>query len=253
MTVIEAVAELLTVLQEKQLLQTGDATLRTRILQSVLDAVDCHGRLLAPTQEPDGTRRTSEMGSIGRTRTVGGVFRYVELLAIAEGTAADLRLSLADVTFGHYEGIILDLRSSAGTELKSAHQAVDVLAGSEVPLVVLIGRGTAGAAEVLADLSKQKCRATRLGQETSGFPFAQQATTLKSGEVLLTPQVRVDLGTGDWKPSPVRPDVWVGPGPASRPTSTSSRTAAYGSDDDECLQKAVDLLTVICALDKKHF
>ena len=130
-TVIEAVAELLTVLQEKQLLQTGDATLRTRILQSVLDAVDCHGRLLAPTQEPDGTRRTSEMGSIGRTRTVGGVFRYVELLAIAEGTAADLRLSLADVTFGHYEGIILDLRSSAGTELKSAHQAVDVLAGSE--------------------------------------------------------------------------------------------------------------------------
>ncbi len=258
-TVSEAVSELLTVLHERQLLPATDSALRESMLKAILESLDCNAVLRA---EPGGAaqsggsgRAAAECTTIGRAETVGGLFRYIQVLEVADQTPFDVGKALAEIKYGHYEGIIVDLRHTAGDAAEAARKAADAFATCELPVVTLVNSETVGTAEMLVALIRQRCGALAVGQATRGYPFPRESATLSSGEVVMLPRVAGVKSDGYWEPTPIKPDLPVS---QSLPREWLRRAHAEpgpdaGDGKDLCLRRAADLLTTINALEDKHF
>lgn len=252
-TVSETVSELLKLLNEKRLLATDDVHLRRALIKAIIDAVDCNAVLA--TDDGAEAPTAAEGGTVGATATVGGIFRYVQLISMGDAAAGELAGELGDIEYGHYEGVIVDLRYTGGDSIAGARKATEALVDSELPVVVLINRETVAAAEVFAALTQRKCQATVVGEPSRGYPFPWHRAELTSGEVLLLPQVAGAPDEGCWKPTPLQPDVLVKDQLSRQSLRASSTEPEVGTqiDKDACLRKAIDLLKVITALGSRHF
>jgi len=250
-TVTEAVAELLRLLRDRNLLAADDAELRRALIKAVIEAADCNA-MLAVDDGGDAAASTVD-ATVGMTATVGGMFRYVQLTAVDERAAEDLAAELGDIQYGHYEGVIVDLRYTGGDSVSSARKATETLASSELPVVVLINRETVAAAEVLAALTQRQCKATVVGEPSRGFPFPWHRVKLASGEIILLPKVEQTPAEGHWRPTPLQPDVLVNEQPSRQSLRTASLIPGAGFNGDACLRQAIDLLKAITALGSKHF
>jgi len=256
-SIAESVAELLQILQQRQMLPAdADADARRKVLQAVVEAVDCSARVVSPEDgEASPQDAPDDAEALGKTTTVGGLFAYIQVLGVTAGAAADVSDFLGDVKYGHYEGLVVDLRDARGGNAEAAHNVAPVVAKTKLPVVVLVNGETQGPAEVLAALLRQNCDATTIGQPTRGRPFAWRPTPLKCGDVLLLPPVDGKTTGADRRPARIRPDLTV-----EQPKSgkdAQDKAASEAPDDpttrDLCLRKAVDLLTAIRALEQKHF
>ena len=146
----------------------------------------------------------------GRVEEVDGLeLGYVRMLSFSEGAHGDLAAAVSRVEDEGARGIVLDLRGNPGglldeavrsaslflpegevvvrTESRSQGDSVYETAGdpiSDLPLAVLIDRGTASAAEILAAALADNAEAPVVGTRSFGKGVFQQEEPLSNGGAL---------------------------------------------------------------------
>ena len=155
-------------------------------------------------------------------RTEQGKIGVIKVNSLAEGEAADVKTRLQELQKQGAQKIVLDLRSVAGGSLeegvkvanffiKDGTLAQTVGRGNkplksftadpkavlfEGPTAVLIDRGTAAAAEVVAAAFAEHKRGDVIGVKSFGAGAEQQLFTLRAGDGLLLTTVKWASSTG---------------------------------------------------------
>ena len=160
---------------------------------------------------------------------------YIELQQFTEQTVVDLRDELRRIESGGYRGLILDLRRNPGGGLDATVQVADMFLdrgvvltqvdregretvfeakvggeATEIPVVLLVGPGSASGSEVLAGALRDHDRAVLIGEKTFGKGSVNHLRELSDGGALyvtiarwLTPSGELIEGVG------LLPDVEV--------------------------------------------
>ena len=155
-------------------------------------------------------------------RTEPGKIGVIKVNSLAEGEAADVKARLQELLKQGAQKIVLDLRSVAGGSLeegikvanlfiKEGNLAQTVGRGNkplksftadpkavlfEGPTAVLIDRGTAASAEVVAAAFAEHKRGDVVGVKSFGAGAEQQLFTLRGGDGLLLTTVKWASSTG---------------------------------------------------------
>jgi carboxyl-terminal processing protease len=146
---------------------------------------------------------------------------YVAVRTLSQGTAQLLGETLGRLERVGASGLVLDLRGNPGglldqavavsslflgegvvVSIEGAHEPQRVFAAepsgraSTLPLVVLVDRETASAAEVVAGALKDNGRATVVGENTFGKALVQSIEPLPNGAALMLTTARYLTPTG---------------------------------------------------------
>jgi carboxyl-terminal processing protease len=194
------------------------------------------------------------------SRMEAGKIGVVRVNSLAEGEAAHVQKRVQDLQKQGAQKFVLDLRNVAGGSLaegvkvanffiKSGTLAQTVGRGSktlqtlaadpkqtifEGPVVVLIDRGTAGAAEVVASAFVENKRGEVVGEKSFGAGAEQKLFPLRNGDGLL-------LTTVKWASSKGKPFLGAGVQPSvevKRPELAEAvdPEELTGNDDDPVVQ-----------------
>jgi carboxyl-terminal processing protease len=182
----------------------------------------------------------------------GTAVGYLALTQFTTKTPEEVDAALARLQEQGMRGLLLDLRDNPGGELRAAVKVaehfvprgpvvyIDYRTGKDetytvsgnklnLPLVVLVNRASASAAEILAGAIKDTGSGILVGEKTFGKGVVQELFRLDNGAGLkLTTARYLTPGKHDINKKGIEPDVPVAPG--------------TGSDDVQ-LQKAVEILT----------
>ena len=170
--------------------------------------------------------------------------RRVGLLRIdsfSEGTAPLVAKAVHRFEREHANDLVLDLRGNPGglldqavatasvfldsgvvTSLSGAHEPAHVYRASSrtatrLPLIVLVDRGSASAAEVVAAALHDNARAMLIGDRTFGKGLVQAVQPLGAGAALkLTVASYLTPGGADLSRGGIRPDLWAPDNPSTR-------------------------------------
>ena len=160
------------------------------------------------------------------------------------------------------KGIILDLRNSQGYNYRNIEKTVSILLPPEklellgivpgkrskrrFPIAVLGNKKTLGAPEVLISILLQTESAVFFGTETAGHPFPAKKYMLKSGGLLLIPQIPEKLTM-----IPVRSVTPSIKSPVNaRVSAEVLKKNPADALKDTCIRKAVDLIVCVAALNR---
>ncbi len=153
---------------------------------------------------------------------------YIELQQFTEQTVVDLRSELNRIKSQGYRGMILDLRRNPGGGLDSTVEVADMFLdggvvltqvdregqqttfearpggeATDLPVVILVGPGSASGAEVLAGALRDNNRAVLIGEKTFGKGSVNHLRELSDGGALyvtiarwLTPSGELIEGVG---------------------------------------------------------
>jgi carboxyl-terminal processing protease len=191
-----------------------------------------------------------------RTETVRGhKLGYVRMLSFSDGVHAQLARAVRKVEGEGAEGIVLDLRGNPGglldeavlsagiflpegevvvtTKSRTQGESVHETSGGnlpEVPIVVLIDRNTASAAEILAAALADDSGATVVGTRSYGKGVFQEEESLSNGGALklTVGEFFTPAGVNLARSKGVHPDVHAGDNPETKV--------------DEAKQRALDVL-----------
>ena len=165
----------------------------------------------------------------------------VRLTSFTDGSSGELRLQVQKVLRAGAQALILDLRGNGGglldeavkvasifipdgtivsTDGRSQPRQVYVASGGaiapRIPMVVLVDRGTASAAEIVTGALKDRGRAKVVGTHTYGKGVFQEIETLPNGGALditvgeyFTPSGRNLGGGGVREGAGIPPDVYA--------------------------------------------
>lgn len=129
---------------------------------------------------------------------------YVRISMFDEQTANDFKTHINDLQKQNIQGLIIDLRNNPGGLLSQCLEIADILLGEQVivytedrngereveksnkkqvdlPLVVLVNKGSASASEILAGAIKDGNRGEIIGTTTFGKGLVQQVKPLNDG------------------------------------------------------------------------
>ena len=177
------------------------------------------------------------------------------------GEADRIRKALDSLRAQGARRLLLDLRSNAGPSLEEAVKTASLFlsegkvvtiadrkAGSsdlkagpsgplwKGPLVVLVGQGTAGPAEVLAAALRDRGGASLVGEKTWGLGSIQKAIPLPSGDgIRISVGKYLSPGGKGWNGTGLSPDVEqeAGPGEAARDLQIQKGLEILKSDQVE--------------------
>jgi len=173
-----------------------------------------------------------------RTRQLDNGIGYVRISTFAATTARDLRPPLERLMQAHPRGIVLDLRANPGGFLQAALEvSSEFVSGgvllyeehadghrdtfrakpggraTQVPVAVLVDKGSASAAEIVAGALRDRERAVLVGEQTFGkgtvqnlHQLADKSTVRVTMARWLTPNEQPLQGVG------LTPDIAVAPG-----------------------------------------
>ncbi len=165
-------------------------------------------------------------------------FGYYHLVYFHRDIASDLKQSLDSVQADgiKLQGLILDLRNNPGGVLQPAVEMADGFLDSgtivttrgrnssmqmeftakpgqwlpEMPLVIIVDRGTASASEVLAGALQDNGRAVILGERTFGKGSVQSVLPLRNGAGIKLTTARYYTPSGrSIQAEGIQPDVWA--------------------------------------------
>lgn len=158
-------------------------------------------------------------------------------------------------------GIVLDLRNAQGYNTLNAIKTLGLFISVDkikvpnsikvldkplnIPLLILVGKNTRGAAEIFASIMKMNSKAMLLGEETTKLPFKKKKFTLSNGNFLNIPQVPQYLEKMEIIP-PV-PSIKI---PAYPQIAFKKLREDSDSISDKALMRAVDLIICLHALKK---
>jgi carboxyl-terminal processing protease len=211
--------------------------------------------VLTRKDEPEPLRfdleRTEVQVRTVRSEPLPGQYGYVRISHFSDSTPGDFDAAVLSLRSAEspLRGLVLDLRNNPGGVLESAVGVADsmlesgmivradgrtaesrfeldategdLLAGA--PVVVLVDRGSASGAEIVAGALRDHGRATLMGERTFGKGSVQTVMPLSNGEALklttsryftpsgrsiqergIEPDVRIATGIGDLPPSAKR-------------------------------------------------
>jgi carboxyl-terminal processing protease len=165
---------------------------------------------------------------------VEGHVGYIKLNLFTENADAEFKIELQKLVFAGADWLILDLRDNPGGSLDTTVNIVSeflaegvvvrtvapneeityrveeggVATDTELPLVILVNRGSASASEVVSATLQESGRALVIGERTFGKNTVQQRFGLSNGAALkLTVARWVTPGGNDFGGSGVLPDV----------------------------------------------
>lgn len=176
---------------------------------------------------------------------------YIEIASFNLGTSSQVSENLSRIP--HQEGVVIDLRDNPGGQINEAVQTAELFLSDglilsyqkvnsdpvtfkasnrnpdRAPLVILVNRDTASAAEILAGALQDRNRAVVIGERTQGKGTVQEFITLNDGSKLeltvakyRTPLGRVIDGEG------IEPDL--------------------AATDDEIAKRALQILSGLASL-----
>ncbi len=160
---------------------------------------------------------------------------YIELQQFTDQAVRDLREELERVVDEGYSGIILDLRRNPGGGLGATIQTADMFldegviitevsregdetvtrakpggAATEIPVVLLVGPGSASGSEVLACALRDNGRATLVGEQTFGKGSVNHLRELSDEGALYVTIARWECPNGEQiEAVGIQPDVEV--------------------------------------------
>jgi len=159
---------------------------------------------------------------------------YVRLAAFGLGTTQAVREAVARLEHEGAKGLVLDLRGNPGGLLDQAVGVASLFLGrgviastrglhepervylaragskSLLPLAVLVDRGSASAAEIVAAALRDHRRAILVGQRTFGKALVQAVDPLSAGAAIKLTTARYLTPAGaDISERGVRPDLWA--------------------------------------------
>jgi carboxyl-terminal processing protease len=181
------------------------------------------------------------------TRYHGVKIGYLQLTAFTEGAGAQLRADVQRALSGGAQALILDLRENGGgllteavnvgsifipngtivtTSGRSQPRQVYLAQGNalapKIPMVVLVDRDTASAAEIVTGALKDRGRAKVVGTHTYGKGVFQEIQPLPNGGALditvgeyFTPNGQNLGGGGVREGAGIAPDVYASDNPAA--------------------------------------
>jgi carboxyl-terminal processing protease len=209
------------------------------------------------------TRKIIEVPSVeGRMLAQNKDIAYISLTQFSENTGAELEKTLTDLKKKQYKGIVLDLRNNPGGLLPSAlevaskfvpkgpivhikekhnQQTYEAPGGNlNVPLVVLVNKGSASASEIVSGAIKDTKSGTLVGETTFGkglvqtiYPLSNRAAIKLTTAKYLTPN-KIDINKKG-----IEPNVKVEMSPELQ------KQVLYGEPNeakDLQLQKAIEIL-----------
>lgn len=170
---------------------------------------------------------------------------YLQFTSFTQNSAAELRGQVEKMQSAGAQGLILDLRDNGGGLLEQAIGVASIFIPSgtivttrgrnqpttvytaqgdatapDIPLVVLVNRGTASSAEIVTGALKDRGRAKVVGTRTYGKGVFQQIQPLSGGGALditvgeyFTPNGHNLGGGGVKRGRGITPSVYAGPGP----------------------------------------
>lgn len=167
-------------------------------------------------------RRAVVQTPVAEARMEAGRIGVVRVNSLDAGEAADVKARVQDLLKQGAQKLVLDLRSVAGGSLAEGVKVANlfiregalaqtvgrgnkplktlpadpkeaIFAG---PTVVVIDRGTAGAAEIVASAFKELKRGEVVGEKSFGAGAEQQLFTLRNGDGLLLTTVKWASSTG---------------------------------------------------------
>ncbi|MFA6290823.1 MAG: S41 family peptidase [Victivallales bacterium] len=159
-------------------------------------------------------------------------------------------------------GLIIDLRDCQGYDYESCISSLALFCPPEkvprtedieipkralaIPVIMLVGNKTRGAAEIFARLMLENGQCLISGAGTAGSPFFKKKIVLKSGNCLLIPSVPNFLS--GIPVAQVIPTISTAAYPQIAYEKLSG--SAGSEESDKCLQRAIDLLISLDALHK---
>jgi len=213
------------------------------------------------------TRETIKVDSVELSfeNSKNGQVAYVKVVQFGETTNDEWDAAMKQVSDkwkkGEIKGLVLDLRDNPGGYLTSAvHLASEFLpagklvvkqesttvpsqtylvtnAGDlqEIPIVVLINRGSASASEIFSGALRDHKRAKLVGEKSFGKGSVQQPLDLKSGAGLHVTVAKWILPGGDWiNGKGIEPEVAV--------ELVRKEGETITKDTDTQLQKAIEIV-----------
>jgi carboxyl-terminal processing protease len=209
-------------------------------------------------------RSDVEVGTVRAARLPGGTHGYVRITHFNDATPRDLRRQLSDLqAAGPLHGLVLDLRGNPGGVLESAVGVADDFletglivraegraAGArfelsategdllrDAPVVVLVDRGSASGAEIVAGALRDHGRATLMGERTFGKGSVQTVIPLRDGQALKLTTSRYFTPSGvSIHERGLEPDVLLPDAPRVSPPSAAQPAA------DPAVQAALQYL-----------
>src|ERR1044071_9275458 len=205
-------------------------------------------------------RRSAVTVPSAEARMEPGKIGVIKVNSLAEGEAADVKSRLQELQKQGAQKIVLDLRSVAGGSLEEGVKVANLFIKDgtlaqtvgrgnkplksfsadpkvtlfEGPTAVLIDRGTAAAAEVVASAFAEHKRGDVVGVKSFGAGAEQQLFTLRAGDGLLLTTVKWASSTGKaFLGEGVKPTVEVKPVDVAEAIDPEDLT---GNDDDAIAQ-----------------
>jgi carboxyl-terminal processing protease len=180
------------------------------------------------------TRAKIDIASVEGKLLDGGI-GYVKINSFGEKTGRELKTQLRSVLDQNPRGLILDLRGNPGGYLDTAIEVVsqfipdgvvmlerfgdgdeksyEALSGglaTDIPLVVLIDKGSASASEIVAGAVKDRGRGTLVGETSFGKGSVQTSKNLEDNSGLRITIARWLTPNGNWiHKQGIEPDVVV--------------------------------------------
>ena len=156
------------------------------------------------------TRGDIPQKSISATYMLNETTGYIKIKNFAENTYPELLISLAKLSQGGFDNLVIDLRDNTGGYLASAVQMANEFLpknrlivytkgrkspredyrtdgrGSyqNIPMVVLINEGSASASEIFAGAMQDNDRATIIGRRSFGKGLVQQPIAFPDGSMI---------------------------------------------------------------------
>jgi hypothetical protein len=173
---------------------------------------------------------------VSRTAVYDGAYGYLRIGSVGGSLANELKAVMDAMSSSNkIKGWVLDLRYADGADYQAAAAVADRFVSKaqplldcgsgmirssakeapiQVPVMVLINRQTAKAAEALAAVLHQTESAMLLGTNTAGQAFVTRDFPLKTGQILRLAAGLVRIGGGEPMPRQgVRPDILVAVSP----------------------------------------
>jgi carboxyl-terminal processing protease len=187
--------------------------------------------------------------TVQAARLPGGSYGYLRITHFNDATPGELHRQLSEMqSAAPLQGLVLDLRGNPGGVLESAVSVADDFLDSGVivradgraagarfelratdgdllraaPLVVLVDRGSASGAEIVAGALRDHGRATLMGERTFGKGSVQTVIPLRDGQALKLTTSRYFTPSGvSIHDRGLEPDVRLAETPPLRPASTA--------------------------------
>ena len=205
-------------------------------------------------------KRASVAVPAAESRMEAGQVGVIRVNSLDAGEAADVRARAQELIKQGAQKILLDLRSVAGGTLAEGVKVANLFVREGViaqtvkrgnktekvfnadpkeaifdgPAAVLIDRGTAGAAEIIASAFVERKRGEVVGEKSFGAGAEQQLFTLRNGDGLLLTTIKWASSNGKpFLPDGVKPSVEVKRPELAEAVDPDDLT---GNDDDPIAQ-----------------